>query len=328
MVRTILRHADSSIETDVPADRIQSALQEPGMTMWIDLLNESDAVSEQILRDVFRFHPLAVEDAIKQVHVPKIDDWGGYLYIVLHSVGFTVNDSSRLCTRELDIFLGPNYLVTHREEEMDCVERTWTSCLRDPRAVSAGSAGLLYHLIDELVAGHMPVADAIDEALEATEERIIDKPVPAVLPEVLGLKRALLHLRRIIAPQRDVLGKLARDEYAVVAAAARPYFRDVYDHLVRLNDIVESMRDLAAGVLETYLSSINNRMNEVMKTLTLITTFFMPISFITGFFGMNFFAPEASPEGWTGKIAFIAVIAVITALPGLLWLWLKWRKRA
>lgn len=314
------------MEAPVPPERFASAIEEPGAAIWIDLLNESDAVSERILLDIFHFHPLAVDDAIQQVHIPKVDDWGGYLYIVLHAVDFDVKNTGRLSTRELDIFLGPNYLVTHHEDEMDCVERAWTACLRDPRAASGGAARLLYLLVDELVAGHMPAADAIDEALESAEERIIGKPVPALLPEVLDLKRALLHLRRIIAPQRDVLGRLARDPFDVIAPPARPYFRDVYDHLVRLYDIVESMRDLAAGVLETYLSSINNRINEVMKTLTLITTFFMPISFVTGFFGMNFFAPEASPAGWTGRIAFFAVLAAVAALPGIVWLWLKRRK--
>jgi magnesium transporter len=327
MIRALLRHSDGSIEPDVSKDRLASALVEPGCLIWVDLFNEPVESDEQLLLDTFHFHPLAVDDAIQEVHVPKVDDWGGYLYIVLHAVGFAHGDGHRLHTSELDVFLGPNFLVTHREEEMECVERTWSACLRDKRIFTGGTARMFYQLVDELVAGHMPATDAIDEALEAAEERIIGKPVPAVLPEVLGLKRALMHLRRVIAPQRDVLGRLARDEYAVVPAAMRPYFRDVYDHLVRLYDIVESMRDLAGGVLETYLSSLNNRMNEVMKTLTLITTFFMPISFVTGFFGMNFFSPEASPPGWTGKAAFIAILAVICTFPCLMWLWLRRRNK-
>ena len=327
MIRALLRHSDGSIEPDVPRGRFASALAEPGGLIWVDLFNEPVETDERLLLDTFHFHPLAVDDAVQEVHVPKVDDWGGYLYLVLHSVSFAGGDGHRLRTSELDVFLGPNFLVTHREEEMECVEHTWSACLRDQRVFAGGAARVLYHLVDELVAGHMPAADAMDEALEAAEERIIAKPVPAVLPEVLGLKRALMHLRRVIAPQRDVLGRLARDEYAVVPAAMRPYFRDVYDHLVRLYDIVESMRDLAAGVLETYLSSINNRMNEVMKTLTLITTFFMPISFVTGFFGMNFFSPAASPPAWTGKAFFAAVLAVICALPGLMWLWLRKRNK-
>ncbi len=327
MVRALVRHADGSIETGVPPERFPSILEETGATIWVDLFNEAVPGDERILLDTFHFHPLAVDDAIQETHVPKVDDWGGYLYIVLHAVHFAGDGSRKLTTRELDIFLGPNYLVTHHEEDLDCVERTLAACVRDPRAAAGGAARLLYQLVDELVAGHMPAADAIDEALEDAEERIIGRPTPAVLPEVLALKRALLHLRRIVAPQRDVLGRLARDQYAVVEAAVRPYFRDVYDHLVRLYDIVESMRDLAAGVLETYLSSINNRMNEVMKTLTLITTFFMPISFITGFFGMNFFSPQAPPPGSTGSVAFIVVVAVIAALPGCMWLWLRRRSR-
>ncbi len=327
MVRALLRHADGSMETMGSPDQFPSALRESGAMIWVDLFGESERADERLLLDVFHFHPLAVEDAIRQVHVPKVDDWGSYLYVVLHAVDFRADDSGVLSTRELDIFLGPNYLVTRREEEMEFVEHAWMDCLRDPRAASGGPSRLLYRLMDGLVAGHMPAADAIDEALEGVEERIIDAPAPALLPEVLALKRSLLHLRRIIAPQRDVLSRLARDGYAVIPAAERPYFRDVYDHLVRLHDIVESMRDLAAGVLETYLSSINNRMNDVMKTLTLITTFFMPISFITGFFGMNFFSPEASPAGWTGRIAFGAVLALIAALPGLMWFVLKKRKR-
>jgi magnesium transporter len=327
MIRAFLRHADGSIETAVPLERLSLVLEEAGAVIWIDLYNEPEPVDERILLETFGFHPLAVDDAMRETHVPKVDDWGGYLYIVLHAVHFASGESSGLTTRELDIFLGRNYLVTHHEEEMDCVQRTFAACLRDPRAAAGGAARLLYLLVDELVAGHEPTADAIDEALESAEERIIGMPVPAVLPEVLGLKRALLHLRRIVAPQRDVLGRLARDQYEVVEAGVRPYFRDVYDHLVRLYDIVESMRDLAAGVLETYLSSINNRMNEVMKTLTLITTFFMPISFLTGFFGMNFFAPQAVAPGWTGRVAFYVVLSAITALPGLMWLWLRRRTR-
>jgi len=129
-----------------------------------------------------------------------------------------------------------------------------------------------------------------------------------------------------VAPQRETLNRLARDEFAVIDPAQRVYFRDVYDHLVRMYDIAEGLRDLASGALDTYLSVINNRMNEVMKTFTLITTLFMPLSFITGFFGMNFFVPSNPPLAWTGRIAFTVVCAAIALVPALMFLWLK-RKR-
>jgi magnesium transporter len=127
-------------------------------------------------------------------------------------------------------------------------------------------------------------------------------------------------------PQRETLNRLARDEFAAVGRDERIYFRDVYDHLVRLYDITEGLRDLAAGMLDTYLSVINSRMNEVMKTFTLITTLFMPISFVTGFFGMNFFTPENPPHGWTARLVFGAVCAGVVLLPLLMFLWLKRRR--
>jgi len=135
----------------------------------------------------------------------------------------------------------------------------------------------------------------------------------------------LLHLRRIIAPQREVLNKLARDDYAVIDASARVFFRDVYDHLVRLHDINESMRDLVGGALDTYLSVVSNRMNEVMKTLTIVTTLFMPLSFVAGFFGMNFFQAIAPLDVWTGKSAFLLAMAVMTLLPASMYLWIRRR---
>jgi magnesium transporter len=165
----------------------------------------------------------------------------------------------------------------------------------------------------------------MDDAIDLVEDRILGNPSPDVLEQVFTLKRALLRLRRILAPQREVLNKLARDDYAVIDAKDRIFFRDVYDHLVRLHDITESMRDLLSGALDTYLSVINNRMNEVMRTLTVITTLFMPISFVAGFFGMNFFQPVASLDVWTSKPAFVLATAIVILMPVSMYLWIRRR---
>jgi magnesium transporter len=263
---------------------------------------------------------------LKESHVPKVDDWETYLYVVLHAVEFDPGADEMLASRELDVFAGRGYVVTHHEQGIDPLERVWSGGLKDERVMGKGAARLLYHIVDELVAGHMPVVDAIDEEMDRMEEVILSSAGPAVLPKVLRLKRALLHLRRIVAPQRETLNRLARDEFAVIEPEQRVYFRDVYDHLVRLHDVTEGLRDLAAGALDTYLSVINNRMNEVMKTFTLITTLFMPISFITGFFGMNFFTPSAPPESWTGRIVFGAICAAIVLVPCLMFIWLRRRR--
>jgi len=326
MTRIMYRRGDGTITASLGRDGIQAALDDPAGLLWVDFLDDPDESCMRILRDIFHFHPLAIDDALQESHVPKVDDWGTYVYVVLHAVAFDPAAAEELVTRELDIFTGGTYIVTHHEHPIEPLDRVWNACQKDDRMMARGAAGLLYHLVDEIVAGHMPVVDAIDEEMERIEELILSSPSRSTLPQVLRIKRALLHLRRIVAPQRETLNRLARDEFAVIGAPHRVYFRDVYDHLVRLYDIAEGLRDLASGSLDTYLSVINNRMNEVMKTFTLITTLFMPISFVTGFFGMNFFSPSSPPLAWTGRIAFVAVCAAVALIPCGMFLWLRRRR--
>jgi len=172
----------------------------------------------------------------------------------------------------------------------------------------------------------MRVVDDLDEVIDQIEDEVFDKPTSDTLERIFRLKRAVLTLRRIISPQREVLNKLARDDYPVIDAKDRVYFRDVYDHLVRLYDINESLRDLVGGSLDTYLSVINNRMNDIMKTLTVITTLFMPISFAAGFFGMNFFQPVEEPlKAWSSAPVFILALLVIFLTPLSMYFWIRRR---
>jgi magnesium transporter len=230
---------------------------------------------------------------------------------------------NRLETLELDIFLGKNFLVTHHEQPIPAIQQLWETIRRDARHVKSGADHLLYRLLDEVVDGYLPVVEGLEARIESFEEQIFGPYRPEFLEQIFTIKRAVLQLRRFIDPQREVLNKLARDEYPVIDAQARVYFRDVYDHLVRMHDITESIRDTISGTLDTYLSLTNNRMNEVMKTLTTITTLFMPISFVVGFFGMNFFAaPEPTP-GWTvGPVFYLTMIGLIVTPIGL-YLWMR-----
>ena len=184
----------------------------------------------------------------------------------------------------------------------------------------------LYKLIDELVVDYMTTVEDMDEEIEWVEDQVFAKPSPEIVQRFFALKRATLHLRRALSPLREVLNKLARDNFAVVDAKDRIYFRDIYDHLVRLHDISESLRDLVGGALDTYLSVINNRMNDIMKTLTVITTLFMPISFIAGFFGMNFFQPVSTPlANWTRILPFIVSSMIMILLPAGMLIWIRRR---
>jgi magnesium transporter len=323
MIRALHRHADGSV-TEPDATELPAALAEAGSLLWLDFDGEPPGSCEPLLRDTFGFHPLAVDDALAESHVPKLDDWGSYLYVVLHSVH--AQEPESLHTHELDLFVGARFLVTHREEPIEGLENLWASARRDPRILGRGCEHLLYRLVDELVSSHMPVIEGIDAEVERLEEQILEKPGRRALEQALHCKRALLLLRRILAPQREVLNRLARDELAVIGAEHRIYFRDLYDHLVRLYGITESVRDLVGGILEMYLSAINNRMNEIMKTFTLITTLFMPISFVVGFFGMNFFGPSVALPAWTGRPALWVTLGVLAFTPPLMYLWLRLRR--
>jgi magnesium transporter len=288
-------------------------------------MSEPTEIAEPILRG-FNFHPLAIDDALQETHTPKIDDWGDYIYLVLNIMNYKQMDGifeSEI--DELDIFLGRNFVVTFHDQLLSSIEDAWSACQRDLRHLQDGPDHLLYRVTDALVMSYMPLVEQIDRQIDQIEDQVFDNPSRNTLEQIFALKRILLSMRRIILPQREVLNKLARDDYRVIDPKDKVFFRDIYDHLVRLHDINESLRDLVSGTMDTYLSVINNRMNEVMKTLAIITTLFMPITFVTGFFGMNFFEPVANLVGWTTQQVFELTVAIMLGVPIVMYLWMRRR---
>ncbi len=325
MIRAISRAPDGRVQTQLPADEFAAALEAANALLWVDFQGAPNEVSEPILRETFRFHPLAIDDALQESHVPRVDDWEDYLYLVLHAVVFRRESDSPIETLELDVFLGRNYMVTHHDLPIPAIDQLWDRCQHDERLLKNGTDHLLYELADHMVTRYMPVMDAIDDAVDKLEVEIFDRPMPDTLERLFQLKQAVIYLRRIIAPQREVFNRLARDDYAVIDTRKRVYFRDIYDHLVRLHDTSEGMRDLVSGAVDTYLSVINNRLSDVMKTLTIITTLFMPVSFLAGFFGMNFFAPARPLQICTGAPALGMTFALMLIMPAGMYLWLRRR---
>lgn len=303
---------------------ISKLLQDGKGLLWVDFDGEPDGTPTAILAEQFGFHPLSIEDALEQTHLPKIDDWTSYLYIVLHTLEFG-QDASEVINRELDIFLGNNYLVTMHESKNDALNKVRIDAFRDPKLLKRGSDYLLYLICDIIIEGYLDLVEELDENVEDLENMIIDNPTKEVLPKIFGYKRTLLGLRRYITHQREVFDKLSREPHSQVDERDRMYFRDLYDHLVRLYDITESMRDIVSGSLDIYLSVVNNRMNDIMKTLTTIATIFMPISFLTGFFGMNFFSPPGHFDSLTGIIGFVVAILVMIATPIGMIYWMRKR---
>jgi magnesium transporter len=326
MIRILYSSRKAGLQMDYPLEKLNQALRDKKGILWVDFEAEPDAACEPILREAFGFHPLAVDDALQETHAPKVDDWGNYIYIVLNTLDFSEPERiTSLHASELDVFLGANFVVTHHDEPIPSLDQVWEACRRDLRHTLSGADHLLYKIVDYIVAAYMPLVENIDREFDALEDSIFARPDARTLEGLFSMKRTLLSMRRVITPQREVLNKLARDDYRVIDAGDRIFFRDVYDHLVRLHDLNESMRDLVGGALDMYLSVVNNRMNEVMKTLTIITTIFMPISFIAGFFGMNFFAPTAPLPVWTSTPVFLITLGITVLVPILMYLWMRRR---
>ncbi len=324
MIRLLHRDRDGNVRKDVPLSELPRRLKRGGL-LWLDLAGEAPEICEPILREAFGFHPLAIDDALKETHIPKLDDWGDYLYLAIHAIHYDPTADPSLSTQEFDAFLGADYLVTHHDDPLPGVDRVWNRLDRDDRYITAGADHLYYALADEIILGYLHSVEAIDEKIEEFEDEVFERPTSHTLEQVFSLKRGLLHLRRVVGPQREVFNKLARDDFRVVDKKDRVYFRDVYDHLVRLHDINESMRDQVTGVLEIYLSVINNRMNEIMKTLTQIAVVFLPISFLVGFFGMNYFAPPPLFGEWTSMPSFLVTMLILILTPVGFYLWFRRR---
>lgn len=325
MIRSIFFLPGKPTRKDIPPEEFPRLIRNKRGLLWVDFVSESPETTLPILES-FNFHHLAIDDALQETHAPKIDDWGDYLYIVLNYMHL-IKASEPWDTEidELDIFLGKNYVITHHDNPVSSIDETWDICQRDPRYAKDGPDHLLYKIIDATVMNYMPIIEKIDEEIDWIEDQVFDRPSSQTLARLFTLKRVLLAMRRILLPQREVLNKMARDDYQVIDQKDRIFYRDVYDHLVRLHDVNESLRDLVGGAMDTYLSVINNRMNEVMKTLTIITTLFMPLTFVTGFFGMNFFAANPPYENWTSPVIFYGTLGMMLLTPLFMFFWMRRR---
>lgn len=303
----------------------QADSQQKSGLLWLDLNMSEDIDSiERLLREEFGFHYLAIEDALHETHIPKLDDWESYLYMVLQDVVYEV-DKQQIRLPELDIFLGKRFLVTYHQETVAAVDRLWEVCQRNNRWLQQGADYLLYRLINDIVSNYTAVIERLEGEIVQMENTIFADPSPKVLERLTIHKHNILQLRRVLSPQREVVNRLARESYAVIDAKDRIYFRDVYDHLVRLYDLSDNVRDLVMSNIEIYLSVVNNSMNGIMKTLTIMTALFLPLTFLTGFFGMNFFQAILPSTFWTGTIMLVITLLVMVLLPLVMYGWMRHR---
>lgn len=315
MVRIIFRGADGHTACDVPIEQLPQLVHSDHGALWVDMQAPSNEEYRLILERIFHFHPLAIEDAINDIHLPKLDDYGTYIYLVFHTVALG-EEPMDIDTEEVDVFLGANYLVTIHDQPRRSIDRAWDTDYHRVNGLARGPAMLLYELLDNQIDSYIPIIDAFEDQLERLGDDIFlsAENERVLLNRLLTAKSSSLRLQRILTPQRELLGRLASNEYRAIPAPVRIYFRDVYDHLARLANLAESTRDLAGSTIETHLALVNNRMNEVMKVLTMISTIFIPLSFVAGIYGMNFeFMPELSWR-WGYPMVWLIFIAIAVGM--------------
>lgn len=300
-----------TIENAGVAD-LRSALSASNCVTWA-AADGHDSVTASMMRDVLELHPLTIEDVVGDLPHPKIEDFGRYLYIIAHGIDQAGETPDALQTTELDIVLGERFVFTHQSRPMRSVAAVRDEATRRCQAFEKGPAYLVHALLDHLIDHYLPVMDAFDEAIDAIEIEVVTHPTQDVLVRVFGLKHSLMSLRRVATHQKEILVRLARGEFALIPAVLVPFFRDVYDHFTRVADLCDSYRELIGGALEAYLTTTSNRMNEIMKVLTAISTLMLPLTFIAGVYGMNF---DRMPElrwrfGYPFALSLMAATAIV-----------------
>ncbi len=295
------------LETPVMQD-IPNLLKDRSRMFWLDLEEPTDEETG-VLNGLLGFHPLAVEDCIQDSHSPKLDDYGDYIFMTVHGVDFSQLEE-RFSTHELDVFLGDNFLVTFHKQHHKSVFDTRGRVVKNPDHLLRSPDWLLYSILDAMVDNYSPAMEQFDERVNGVEADVFGHDADRALNEIITLKREILHLRRIIVPQRDILNRLSHECERFIKREHFIYFRDVYDHLVRISETADIYRDILTGILDAYLLLTSNRLNTVMKTLTIIATILMPLGVITGVYGMNF---EHMPELRTeyGYFIVLGVMAVL-----------------
>lgn len=288
-----------------------------GKRFWGEL-DERTPDADRFLEQTLRIHPLAIEDLWNDLGLPKVEDFGDYVQLVMHGVREGDADSHEvpLALAELDVLIGRNYLVTHAHDERVCaIAPVQAELARNARLLRRGPAWVAHAILDRMVDEYLPLIDRFDDEIEQVETSILAENATqdrAIMARILRIKRSLQMLRRTTVYQREVLLRLARAEFDEIPREAMPFYRDVYDHFARVTELVDSYRDLVTSLLDAHLSMQSNRMNEVMKRLTVMSTIMLPLSVIAGIYGMNFkHMPELEwAYGYPFAVGLMAAVVI------------------
>jgi magnesium transporter len=271
--------------------------------VWTDV-REPAAADAETLRLMFGLHPLSVEDALQAMHHPKVEAYDSYLYVVLHGIAFR-QEAHAFDTLDVDFFLGRNFLVTVHDGRRRSVSHVAELCRRNPLILKEGPVSLMHRIVDTMVDHYRPEVDELESWLDEIEGRVFSGNRPDLTREILAVKRDITSMRRVVVPQRDIVGRLARREFQWIGQEHAYRFRDVYDQLVRLADEATIFQDRVTGILDAHLAAVSNQLAQVSKMLTGLAVILGPLTVLTGVFGMNVQLPTF-PGGESAQFLWIA----------------------
>lgn len=319
---SVWRAPDGTVQRDLQPTQLAAAMQGGG-TLWIDV-DSTVRAQHAVLEKVCHIHPLAIEDTLNPQTRVKYEDMDGYLFVVARGVRFceTTDDPYDLETINVYFFLGPTWLVTVHGPGATALERVRTRVAENAELIARGPARMMHAVLDEMVDEFFPVLDRVDEFLDGIEERVFVSFDQSALREIFSVKRLVLQLRRHLAPQREVLTQLTNRPSDLLPSSTQLYFRDVYDHVLRINESIDAYRELLSSTLDSYLSQVSNRFSQSSKALAVIATVTLPFVIVSGMWGMNFAHIPLSthPHGfWLLLAVQMLIAAIILAV-------LRWRR--
>jgi magnesium transporter len=322
-VWTCLAKPDGQIRLHLSRAEIERALATGEGTLWVDIDTRDDE-DVRMLSEVFHFHPLAIEEAVNPESRVKLEEFNDYVLLIVRTVAFceTTDDPYDLDTANISFFLGKNYLVTVHGPDTNPVDSTRELLQRKPELATHGPAKLMHAIVDQAVDAYFPIIDKLDEFMDSLEEKIFAQFDQNALREVFAVKRLVLNLRRHLAPERDALSVLTNRPSTLLTSDTQIYFRDIYDHVLRIYDSLETFRDLLSSTLDSYLTQVSNRLGMATKALSVVATVTLPFVVVSGMWGMNFehIPLHSHPHGF--MILVLAQFAISLAILG----GLRWRR--
>lgn len=306
------------VEEGFTREQLPNLLADQTNVVWVDLQGESaDCIADakDVLLNVFQFHPLTVEDCIETRNQPKVEGFDNYLYFIVHGIKAGETHPANFVTKELDGYLGSNFVVTFHALRFKSVKIVKQHLRGSTFICQRGAAYLLHHILDELIDLYMPIVDDFDVEINSLEERVLDmkRGSNAILGEIMDLRRSVARLKRISSRQLEVLYRMSHGEFPQIPTPVIPFFRDVHDHLLRISDLAEGYRDLVGSLFDIHFAVVANRTNDVMKAIAVLSAILLPLTLIAGIYGMNFKnMPELeSQNGYYYTLGLMALLTII-----------------